>query len=67
MGKKVNEELFLTQFRNIMRRRGKVTSQDLSDYFDINKATTRKYLKKLIRKGLVARRGKGKATQYGYP
>ncbi len=60
------EKEVLRVVRDLLRRHGKVTTKMVSNYFGKSSSTIRKYLNKLVKKGIIAKLGKGKATYYSY-
>lgn len=64
---RVKRDQFVSEFRNLMRRFGKVTTKRIAKALGISDASARKHLKALVKKDKIVRLGKGKATVFSYP
>jgi len=64
---RVKRDQFVSEFRNLMRRFGKVTTKRIARALGISESSARTHLNALIKKGKIVRLGKGKATVFSYP
>lgn len=63
---KIKEEVVLEAVRLLIRRQGKVTTNMVSRYMEKSPTLIRKHLNNLVKKELIDKLGKGKATFYSY-
>ena len=64
---RVNREQFVSEFRNLMRRFGRVTTKRIARVRGISESSARTHLKALVKKGKIVRLGRGRATVFSYP
>ena len=62
----IKEKDVLEIARDLLRRHGKITTNMVASYFGVSPSTARKYLNKLVKKRILAKLGKGRATYYSY-
>jgi len=51
---------------NILKYKARINSGDIQKEFDVSRDTANRYLKKLMKLGLIRKEGKGKATYYTF-
>jgi len=51
---------------NILKYKARINSSDIQKEFDVSRDTANRYLKKLMKLGLIRKQGEGKATYYTF-